>query len=530
MRNSIWKEVIKEKISVFYLNVASKVPKFQGGWIARMQDIRQRQIEEAREYFDKSKRPEDNDLSLHSIYLFEIFFLENFAKLEEGLDKIYMKGKKRYNSQRNIESYKEFMKRATEPFSSGAWINLFAIIPEEKKSKYLAAFARAYLPDFPEEIEYINIELFHILPSVICVGFDVKIVKDVNKDLDNMINRIHFSKLVFSSFFPWGRRFGWTSTSCSTEKRKAIYNYLLSVQIKAERFLSKYFEGYFLSQSHFSTPCCPSTEVFSISELPEPKEIENKYRQTREFWYSLGFEWFYVSDIFVDKILYFFNVIFSLGFKSPFRLLLIKKTLKTEMYGSIEGAISCESSYFIREFVNSILFIEICKRMLETLGKLRLAVGKNIRSRLRMGRFGKLLLLEQEVSRNDYAFNRLLSEYSLLKDEFKIWKRDQRDIVTLQSIVKDSHNSKTVVRLSDYFIEIIDRYVILLKKQYKIIGDSLRTYIEGRNIAVSYKLQKWIVILTIVLVLGLIPNEVWIKIINLLDTVIDHILNAMGKK
>ena len=75
------------------------------------------------EYQQKSKRPQNNDLTFHSLCLGEIYFVEDLDKLEKNLDNMYT-DKGRYDTQRTIESYKDFINNCNQYFNYGGYCNL----------------------------------------------------------------------------------------------------------------------------------------------------------------------------------------------------------------------------------------------------------------------------------------------------------------------------------------------------------------------------------------------------------------------
>jgi len=509
----------KEKLSKFCLDVVAKLPRFQGSWIARLQDLRERQNKEAAEYLEKSKRPEGNDLALGSLYIYELYFLEDFPKLEKSLFNIYAKQKKKgYDAKENINRYKEFINRASGSFSFGSWQDLGWISSEDKKGKYLPSFIKAYFKDFPREFEHIKLELYHILPSVIIVSFNITFEKEVNKKIESMISSKWHSKITFSSV-PW--KYGYSMTSSEQEKEKAIYNYVKNLRAKAENFIGKYFKGYFLSnKKNFIASVCPSVEVFNMSELPQGEELDKKTAIDRGFWHSMGFEWYLKPNIFkTDNLLFFSATHGSYDLNYPPRLIILKKGLNTNMHSSIESAIYDEAFYFLQGYANSIVLFELCNKMMDRVGKLRVATGENIfLKRFSPGRFTRLLRLNESIDREIFVLDRLVSEYEhIRKNELEIWKHDQIDAVQL---------SKSQKKLSDCFLNSIDAYIGLIKKQYDTTQDTFKNYLSGLNLGISYRLQRRILFLTVILVIGLLaqiflalPQEIrlkiWIKLINI---------------
>lgn len=512
---------LRYRLSKFYIDIAAKLPKFQTGKIAILQELRTHQHKEAEEYLAKSKRPEGNDLALNSIYIYELYFLEDFKKLEQNLFNIYAKQEKKFSLTDNISRCKEFINRAYENFSFGSWANLCRISSESKKGKYISSFVSTYFKDFPREFDYIQLGLHHILPSVIVVSFNIKIKEDINKEIETIINSKWLGKITFFSLLPWKLpwKFGYSCLGPRQEKEKVLYDYFQKLRGKAENFISKYFKGYFLSNRKDSTnPVCPSIEVFSISKISQgQKNIEKKPEPSSEFWYSLGFKWSFATEIFKTDNLLFFDIppeSFSPNY--TYRLLVEKKGLDTKWYGgSIKGAIEEKASSFSLGYTNSIILLELCKKTMKQVLKLRSIIGKSIFSkRFSPRRFTRLLNLSENIDREIFILNRLFSEYEYIKSNPKMWKYEQLDMINIE---------KLNLKLPDCLLNSIDHYINLIKKQYDVTNDTFKNCLSGLSSKISYSLQERILWLTLFLVIGLlfqlIPQEtrfkIWVKLIEI---------------
>ena len=512
---------MKERLSQLYLDIASRLPKASENWIANLQELKERQDIQAEEYLAKSRRPEGNDIALNSICIYELYLLEDFGNLERSLLNIYAQHNKRsFPIGNDVKWCRQFIKQASGSFSSGGWQNLGWISSKDKERKSLSSFMMAYLRGFPKEIERMEINLHHILPSVIIVSFNITFEKTVNEEIESMINTKWRGKVILASLLPG--RYGYSVTSSKEAKERALYNYLKNLRVKAENFIRKYFSGHFLSDKKKSVrPVCPCIEIFSISEISYGEDdLDERIKSNREFWHSLGFEWHLKYNIFKSDGLFFFSASNdSDNSNHPYRLLIIKKGLNKEIYSSTQGGIYLLTLDFLRGYTNSIGLFELCNKTMRHVGELRLTIGKSLfLNRFFPGRFRTLLRLSESIDREIFVLNRLVSEYEdIRKNRIVLWKCNQLDAVQLSKLQK---------KLSECFLDSIDRQIDLIKKQYETTNETFKNYLSGLNSKVTYKLQRKVFLLTLILVAGVlvqiflalpkeIQSKIWIKIVSI---------------
>jgi hypothetical protein len=449
---------------------------------------------EAADYQQKSKRPKDNDLTPKNLCLFEIYFIEDLDKLEEGLDRIYT-AKDRFDTRRTIENYKNFINNCVQNFNYGGWCNLNAIGPiENKKGRYFPGFLGACLPDFPEDVKFITLKLLRITPSIICLIFDAELSENVSSKLDDLLNKKFYGELTFYSFWPW--RGNCSLKNCSYTKEEAIRHYFDSIKVNIEKFLSKYLKGFYLSQDELSHPKCPSLEFFTITDLPEPAKIDDLFNKEKDFWLSLGFEWYYSDMIFCNDYTYYFDSTYFTDYRKPTRILFIKRRMEAlkKSTGSIESAIYTEKDEFIHGYTNSIIVLRLFNKIWEIINRQRLLLGSKILSKHSGREFRDFVLLNKELVRNLFFFNRLSSDYDLVKNQLKVWNRDARHMTSLREV---QGKVGKVNSLAEEFVARIDRQMNLVRDQYEVIKSTVNYYLTGKYIEENYNLQNKMVILTI---------------------------------
>lgn len=513
---------MKEKISKFYLELAGKLPRFQGGWIARLQNIRDMQIKDANACLDNTKKPEGNDLAFHGLNLYEVYFLEDFNRLRGEFSKIYAGSSKRsFDTERYVGQYNDFIDRALKGFFHGGWSDLGIIISEKKSNRY---YGGVRLEDFPEEIELVHIELLQALPSIITVKFNIKFKNEIIKKLDSLINNRCYGKTIFSSIFPW--HYGYKQNSADNEKGEIICDYFINLQTIAENFIKKHFKGYFLSNSQkIAKSVCPAIGIFSITDLPAvEEEIDKKMEKEQWFWNTLGFAWYNKFNIFQTGEMFFFAYSHRLDKSGyPFRILIKKKNLRINIYGDIENAIDYEVSDFLRGYTHPIVLLELFKRILCQVNIFRINIGKGIFSKFIFSpRLSKLLQLDQIITQERFVFNRLLSDFNYIKS----LNHFTYDIVIATSLKDNKLPIFLPKKLLEALLKEIEIYTSLIKDQYDTLNIGFKDYLAVKNLQVSYKLQNKILLLTVFLLfIGILPESSKQHIVQVILEVFNRIIS-----
>jgi len=482
-----------ERLSQSILIFAEKNPKLHLRVFNYLRDLREHQIKDAKEFQNTSKRPRDNDLALHSFYIYEIFFTETFSTLERGLDKIYQV-RSSLVPKKNITDYKEFInKTAPSLTSTGAYINLPILLNTGKN------YFRPYgvpLNNLPEGIKHIQLQLYKTFPSFIILSAQIILEERINSDLNKYINGYFEGKIVLKSLRY--KKFGYLSSFSEIEKTKAIKNFITEQKTNVENSISKYFKGLFLSAGQK----CPSIEIYTISKLDISDDLIHWRTSDRNFWRILNFDWPYQRLIFHNPPFTFFydhDKELSLSHK----LLINKAQVDTKFYGSIDGAVIMQSRNLITEYIRSFAFIDLLNHYINKEKNLNISI-ENIIGKKPKKNFKNIIKLQQDIFRNTMKMEKVINEYEGLISRLpNYWKKDQFELFDLR---KEKN-------LADFLLEHIDFKKNLLQNPYKLINSHADRFLESKNIQVNYSLQRSFRILSaILLIVAMLQILVMLKI------------------
>ena len=471
-----------ERLSQPILIFAEKHPKLHFQVFSYIRDIRERQIKDAKEFQSSSKRPSDNDLALHSFFLFEIFFTEAFNALEKGLDKVYQARPNLFLN-KNVADYKEFInKTAPSLTSTGAYINLPILCNINKAT--IQPFGVS-LNSLPDGIKYIQLQLYKTFPSFIILSGQIILEEKVNLDLDKYINGYFESKISLKSLNP--RRFGFLSSLPELEKAKAIKDFITEQKTNVEKFINSYFKGLFLSTGEG----CPSIEIYTMSRLDISDDLIHWRSSDKDFWRTLGFDWPYRQLIFSNPpFSFFYDHNKELSFSH--KLIIDKAQIDTKYYGSTDGAIIMESFLLVTEFIRSFAFIELLNHYINREKCLNTSMENIVNAKPKKS-FRNIIRLQQEIFQSSMKTEKIIDEYESLMTRMPgYWRKDQLELFDL----------KKEKKLADFLLENIDFRKKLLLNPYKLINSHADRFLESKSIQVNYSLQRSIRVLSAILLIA----------------------------
>src|SRR5947209_12149002 len=120
---------IKNKLATKYLDWAESVPKTSQGFINVLQEIREQHRQDSQEAYKRSRPPKGVEVDFLYFRLVEMFQLEDFDSLKDGLIRL-MPGLKgdllSYDFIANFE-------RQAESIHGGSWMRLGYVIRDRKQ-------------------------------------------------------------------------------------------------------------------------------------------------------------------------------------------------------------------------------------------------------------------------------------------------------------------------------------------------------------------------------------------------------------
>jgi len=469
---------IKERLSQVYLNLSEKKILKKISLFKDLKYVRDRQKKDAVEYYEKSKRPNGNDLGLHSFYMFENFFLEDLSKLGKALDNLFAKSSL---SNMSYQSYLEGV--ANRPGRASCPLPLIV----NRKTGFIPS-DRICLDDMPDFIKYIKPKLIKMMPSSIIMAIKVELDEElVNAKINEILNHVYQQRITFHTYLPWKTsKSGWTMFPPHHEKKEACRNLIKKLKFETECFLAKYFQGFYLSKKGDSNRC-PTLDVYTISEFPEDKDIISWAWSAQEFWRLLGFEYIFNKIWFKNN-----NSIFYIGSISKFpylnKLIINKSSINESTSHGLGQSVSRIASNTCEEYLAPMTLIGLFEELNENIIKLKTTFFSYMKKR-RRSRFKRLIELQNHVSINNIKIDNVVLEY----------KKTSADNLRNGNIeFKDLANKKT---LSEVFSENIDYLIEEIKRILDPVKSYVREYFSNENIRANYFLQISILVLTVVICL-----------------------------
>ena len=181
-----------------YLDWSENLPKFGGGWIREFQDLRQHQRETSEEDYKRSRPPEGTAIEHLSFRLVEVFHLEEFDKLRDGLIRLLPE----LASEVSVKNFADEFERRADSMS-GTSSQVLGYLVRDKKALFLGFSPFRQIRELPPEIRSIKVELFKILPAVFAVTFDVHLTDEATARLVSLQDRRYLPTTRFERLIPW---------------------------------------------------------------------------------------------------------------------------------------------------------------------------------------------------------------------------------------------------------------------------------------------------------------------------------------
>lgn len=199
--------------------------------------------------YDTTRKPDDLEFGLFEIAYFELFFVEDFAKLQSGLNSLLDRYGSRLAPLQNKESIDEFFHSATSDYSSGYyWLNVgFLNFDSEKRaSPYSQYFKGAHL------------QLLHFIPSAVILIVSVIPSAAVQKRISTLVATDAKERKIITRFSLRRGITGSKSIPASMVRREELEDILVKLKKEVTLLLKDSVSGLFVT----TYPPLPSLEVF----------------------------------------------------------------------------------------------------------------------------------------------------------------------------------------------------------------------------------------------------------------------------
>ena len=274
--------MISEVISEGLIRFACSLRERKSGSLAWLQMLGKEQ--QPKDY-DTTRIPDDIEFGLFEFAYFELFFVEDFAKLQSGLNSLLERYGYRLVFPPNKKDIEKFFNSLTSDYSSGSWRNVgFLNFDSEKKSStYSQYFKRAHL------------QLLHFIPSAVILIVSVIPSVAVQKRISRLAATDARERQIITQFSLRRDITGSKNIPASRVRQEELEDILVELKKKVTQLLEDSVGGIFVT----TYPPLPSLEVFFFEGgkrgTTEQKEQQTAFTQAsempikeRNFWRTIN--------------------------------------------------------------------------------------------------------------------------------------------------------------------------------------------------------------------------------------------------
>ncbi len=487
----------RAKLSKAWLDWAEMLPKFGGGPINILQQIRESQRRQSDDTFQRTRPPQGVTVQYLYVRLFELFQIEDFERLRKLLE-LFPKP--------NDESEKSLFQQFTEKakrITGSSWWNLGTL--SRDGGWYRTGQRQRKLKHLPEEVVQIDIGAFQLMPSIFVVTFDIRLNEKAKTKLSQLQDRHYLPEILFAQLIP--RDFmGYSGNMADTVMSQEILAWLEELRGKVEICLAPYANGYFMQHSPSKLARLPALEVFVFKGVGEMKNGLSAWLQESQMWLrSLGFDTFpltYTNDEVVlipsKNSLWWDETV-----KPPHRLIVLWERFtkaKTRDGNELTDSSTIYQTQFLLSGISPFLTIlEYLGFVQERIEDLRQRVFRRVIS----GWFSKILLgpqsgLSDRILQESFLLDRLMTEFkqneSFISSAMDAFTEDAAKLKRLTS----SESAQKALR--DDLRDTTKHRLEILRENATLIKNWFAEYSALRTAEATSWLNSILVLLTLILV------------------------------
>ena len=249
-----------------------------------------------------SRPPIGTSIDYPFLRLMEMFHVEDFSNLKEGLIRL-LPG---LQGELPMEDFRSQFDQTVER-SFGGWRKLGRIVRSPSGPMLEPC---GVLPNLPDEVRVIAVELHQVLPSFFVVTLDCILEPEATSRLKELQNQPYLGDIRYKRLIPWGVLGGGHSLgNPDTEMEEAVINYLADLRLRIEKCLAPFITGYFMRQKATKRlqrdTRLPAIEVFALrgTLINDQHSFEEWKREAWHWWDSLAFT--FSHDVYKTRDLVF---------------------------------------------------------------------------------------------------------------------------------------------------------------------------------------------------------------------------------
>ncbi|MFA5350204.1 MAG: hypothetical protein WC357_02600 [Candidatus Omnitrophota bacterium] len=515
-------------LSKKYLDFAEILPKFGGSFIATLQRIREHQRIESERDYKESRAPTGVQVEYYGLRLIEIFHIEEFGKLQNGILQLFPGTERNYMNRESLGTFREF----AETIDMGG-MKYLGIIFRERRKWMPFSHSSYTMETLPSSVDYIKVAIHKYLSSMIILTLDVHLTQEATRIMLGFQDSHYLSEVSFTHLFPWQiRRSGYSYNMTEHIRIDKINIWHNKLRTDIEECIKPFFDGYFMQQQNKNRiPLLPATELYGITGLSDNEECwKNLNDKSRDWLRSFGYDIFYSA--YGNKEV----IINELEQEEPDNNILTQVTVRNESF--LKNIKSDNFDDKREEIMNEItnivldgmLFCTALNNIIKTSRKHIEKIRTDIFSNMKTNRSGMKRYIELGciINQESMLLKRISMEYEQGK-KYILFRmnnlKELNEILTIKTQGQSLNFKEAMVESINFNMKRLQEHVSLIKTEFS-------DYLNVQNIKEMHNLQVWILwftaIVTFATLLGLLAN--WQDVVINFNGIIDRFFQIVSLK
>ena len=261
-------------ISATLLDLAEGLPAAQRGPLSYLQLVRSFQRQHAAEPSSKGQPPGGNRLSLPLIRLTEAYSIENFDRVRATLQRLFPA-----ITQQNYEAdWLDNVDESLRSLTASSWWRIGTLVRD--KRRHIFSLPVSVIPELPMSVDYIDVALHHLLPSVAVLTLDVHLSEQASDALTDVQAAPYISEVTLRSLFRW--QAGHVEVPAGSVRQRYVRAWLDRLRAGIEIALKRHLGRGMFGSAGTERPRLPAVEVYCIHG---DADFDSKDWQVRARWW-----------------------------------------------------------------------------------------------------------------------------------------------------------------------------------------------------------------------------------------------------
>ena len=398
-------------ISTKLLDLAENMPPTERGPIGHLQQVRSFQQRHTDKLPPKGLPPEQNQLALPLIRLVEAYSIEHFDRVLRTLNKLFPNLPLQDYEHGRLAKLDEMLRSLT----ATSWWR-FGTLVREARGRILVGPV-SIIRDLPVTVDYIDVTLHHVLPSVAVLTLDVRLTDEASEDLNDVYACSRLSEVTFRSLLRW--QSGHVEVPAELIRRRCVRAWLDELRAQIELALKGYLDYGMFGSARMARPRLPAVEVYSIHGDADFSSDEWR-RQAHRWLESYGIELEGHSYRSPDQLFQWpHDERHGRGTSSHILLIARERHVNliadVEAYGGVDNAICYHATDRLDGLVSVIVVGRLLEQARRVTEELRRRVFRRIEARTRGFRLRRVILaagLHTELLGQSIVLSRLKAEFA----------------------------------------------------------------------------------------------------------------------